>query len=1085
MKRQISAIVVVVLISAGLLLVLFHAVAAPAATTPVVSEVEPSSVTNDSASTIVITGTEFAVVLSGADIITLPTIYLDATSLGDAGWVSSATLTTTVPMGFPAGVYTVTVTNPDGQSGSLADGLTVQNPAPVVQSVTPVSSTYGQTPVLTITGTGFVATPAASLGGVSCSAQYVSSTTLTTTVPGELGPGTHTLIVQNPGPGSPQHVVPGAFTLYSPVPTVTSCEPASGANDLDMQVVITGTSFAPTPAAALDGTPLEQVVWVSLTQLTAVVPWGMDEGLYTLTVTNPAPGASSATLPNAFAVTQGIGVWNASELYGGSVEYIAVNSFTPTILYASTGAGTFRSQDGADRWNLLTSSILNPVVVDPTSLNRLYGGGAPHPGGFLWRSEDGGDTWIPVTTTFPIVDSHDSNDRWCWSQIKIYTMPGAVYVSDCGGDGGPSETGLLKSTDNGESWELLSAGLADPQISALAFDPTDPLTMYVGTVNGNVFVSSDGGDSWTFASRPVSYVHHIAVSPTGAHEVWVSAGNSYGESCGLYKSAPADLTTWTLIGEPAGHPGRLWCGSKTIFAPAAWPAAYSTTITILSEGDIFTSTDGGTNFGTIPLGELSGSFRELALHPTDPSILYAGQSGEGFFRSTDGGSSWQIANHGLTALVPQELRTQPGHPDQVYALALGRIYRGTQGGGLWQRLPISAATTIMFDPYTPTRLYAGGTGGIHISEDAGLSWPIFAAISRPVEYADCWMSVSALAASPSQPGALIAAMRHFNWEGECAYARGSLWRSTDYGDTWMRINLSQEISQVNAIVADTLDPLVMYAAIGNDVNNMAQTGGTILKSSDGGATWTSTGDWQVDGIPLMLEMEPGTHRVFASVSNLLPLYVSEDGGMTWTPTAFGGGHNVQDILFTSGSPRVLYDAAQQGLYRSTDGGQSWQRAAGALGRVPVYCLDAAEAEGRVILYAGTTGGQVQTDAAQTMDRAGTDSTLVNAGVYRYTTRLPTEHVYLPLVLRAHEQQGSLRRSEQDLGSRAVSKAGSSYPSSRPEDNARVHPALRAVLASGVLMVAVTAVVAVVLHRPAYADDARRQSVDGIRMAARR
>ena len=48
----------------------------------------------------------------------------------------------------------------------------------------------------------------------------------------------------------------------------------------------------------------------------------MDEWVYTLTVTNPDPGASSATLSNAFTVTQGIGVWNAGALYGGPVDEV-------------------------------------------------------------------------------------------------------------------------------------------------------------------------------------------------------------------------------------------------------------------------------------------------------------------------------------------------------------------------------------------------------------------------------------------------------------------------------------------------------------------------------------------------------------------------------------------------------------------------------------------------------------------------------------------------------------------------------------------------------------------------------------------
>ena len=91
----------------------------------------------------------------------------------------------------------------------------------------------------------------------------------------------------------------------------------------------------------------------------------------------------------------------------------------------------------------------------------------------------------------------------------------------------------------------------------------------------------------------------------------------------------------------------------------------------------------------------------------------------------------------------------------------------------------------------------------------------------------------------------------------------------------------------------------------------------------------------------------------------------------------------------------------QGLYRSTDGAQSWQPAAGVLGHVPVYALAVVTASDRVILYAGTTGGCVESGAAQTLGAANASSTLVNAGVYRYTRR--TWRVNLPLVLRAYTQ----------------------------------------------------------------------------------
>jgi photosystem II stability/assembly factor-like uncharacterized protein len=233
--------------------------------------------------------------------------------------------------------------------------------------------------------------------------------------------------------------------------------------------------------------------------------------------------------------------------------------------------------------------------------------------------------------------------------------------------------------------------------------------------------------------------------------------------------------------------------------------------------------------------------------------------------------------------------------------------------------------------------------------------------------------------------------------GTCVTPRGSIYRSTDYGEHWDRVypTHTQEISQVNDLTYDPVSPTIVYAAAGSD-----EWGG-LYKSTDSGATWESIGEGQMDGGPLDIRIEPGTHRVFVTIDGL-SLYISADGGATWTPTGFGGGHNVNEILFAPsalpGNPPVLYNAAQQGLYRSTDGAQSWQPAAGMLGRLPVYSLAVVTATDRVILYAGTTGGVVA-DTASARTQANTDGTLVNAGVYRYTTRIT--RVYLPLIFKSY------------------------------------------------------------------------------------
>jgi len=236
---------------------------------------------------------------------------------------------------------------------------------------------------------------------------------------------------------------------------------------------------------------------------------------------------------------------------------------------------------------------------------------------------------------------------------------------------------------------------------------------------------------------------------------------------------------------------------------------------------------------------------------------------------------------------------------------------------------------------------------------------------------------------------ILAGVLHWPCEPYLPSRKGSIYRSTDYGEHWDRVypTPTQEISRVNDLAYDPVSPTVVYAAAGDD-----EWGG-LYKSTNSGVTWESIGEGQLNGEPLDIAVEPGTHRVFVTIDGL---YVSADGGATWTPTALGGGHNVNDILFvpsvTPGDPPVLYDAAFQGLYRSTDGAQSWQQAAGVLGQIPVYSLAAVTATDRVILYAGTAGGVAQVNL---------EELLLGAGVYRWTSRRLSHRVYLPLILKGY------------------------------------------------------------------------------------
>jgi photosystem II stability/assembly factor-like uncharacterized protein len=754
-------------------------------------------------------------------------------------------------------------------------------------------------------------------------------------------------------------------------PTITGVDPSSAPNDLDVVVTINGTDFMAVPTVTLGTSVLDQVGWLSSTALTATIPWGLDPGVYTVTVTNP--GGESGMLSNAFTLTQGIGVWNGTRLYGGSVNEVAINPLIPETVYAvSHDVGMFRSEDGAETWTLQGAaggeySVRN-LAIDPISPTVMY----MYMPWDLHRSDDGGDTWTSLDAPGDIPFPHPTDS-------------GTLFVSNPG----EGESGLWKSTDYGQTWLTVTTGLTDTRVNNLVFDPTNPLTIYVGTELGNIFVSPDGGASWSFVDQPVDLVQKLAINPQGGHELWVSSC-CFCQPQATLKSTNASHTAWTPVGAPVDS-----VSLKSIeFAPNAWGPAYADTVFVSDCWDeIQRSDDGGDSWSSLdPQDDEWHS--GLALHPGDPSVLYATGNHEAIYKTMDSGTTWQVTHEGLTAVVPEQMSTVPNQPDILYAVTDIGLLKGIGGGATWQNLPVGGDVKFVASaPNVPGRVYAaGGDVGkgqdlpVYISHDGGQTWPVTVYMPEPAQYDQHAHLNPIIQPDPTQPGVLLAGVRHALIEQDGDEAGSLYHRNEDAGLFLAEVDVGQPISPVQDIAFDAVEPTVVYLATSGEWHD---DGTGLFRSTDGGLTWEPIGTG--------IAVEPRhPYRVFVLANGRV--YVSGDLGLTWTQTNISHGA-IECLLSSHDSPNsILYLATGMGLYHSTDGGDSWERASGVLGQVPVYSLAEAVTADRTVLYAGTTGGYVTTGGYQPLSQPLADATLVNAGVYRFTTRQGWK-VYLPLVLR--------------------------------------------------------------------------------------
>lgn len=331
--------------------------------------------------------------------------------------------------------------------------------------------------------------------------------------------------------------------------------------------------------------------------------------------------------------------------------------------------------------------------------------------------------------------------------------------------------GLMKTTDNGVTFDAIFEKEAVAAIGAVAVAPSDPKVIWVGTGEGNdrnssswgngVYRSTDGGETWTHVGlRDGKAIPRVVVHPTDPNTAWVCAlGELWGPSPerGLYKTTDGGTSWQAVLTAPAPYGDRVGCGDVALDPSdpnvlyAALYARQRTPWSFISGpaytdgkdlGGIFKSTDGGAIWRKRESG-LPGSTGRigLAIYAKNPKIVYAivqsdegGTSGiddirskrGGIFRSEDGGETWTRMN----ALNPRpfyfsQIRVDPENDQRVYVL--GFAFHVSEDGGrsfredLFEKIhPDCHALAI--DSRNPKRMILGTDGGVYQTHDGGKGW---------------------------------------------------------------------------------------------------------------------------------------------------------------------------------------------------------------------------------------------------------------------------------------------------------------------------------------------------------------------------
>ncbi len=587
--------------------------------------------------------------------------------------------------------------------------------------------------------------------------------------------------------------------------------------------------------------------------------------------------------------------------------------------------------------------------------------------------------------------------------------PSVMYVTD-------NYSGVNKSIDGGNTWFTSNYGITKKtgtsgdaiSVFSLTVDPNNGNKIWVGLKDKTgIYKSDNAGATWQEVSLPPWIESNFAfrgftIQQGNSNIVYAAGevpsgitGKEFDKVHGrVIRTADGGLT-WTSVwyGDNLARyviihpndPNTLYI-STGIFDREAWNSDCKNIPPLSNQGGVgvikATSSNGGVTWDTIPInnGLTDLYVGSLIMNPLNPNILLAGSGNNscsypygfesstgGVFLSEDGGQSWTqtLFNDAIISVDFSRSR-----PMVAYAGSKFRFYQSTDGGDNWTTMAggpffwgppgvvAGFPIDILVDPYDPFTLFANNYGGGNVkSTDGGATWSL---------------------ASKGYTGALMFDLAiNTNYQGLVyASARSGLFRSSDGGNSWYGL-LHPPINSVEtySVVVKPEDPQVVLTA--------SELLGNVFRSEDGGSTWENVftlpgvipGDpTNMQGFKRMVFAPSSKDLIYAGTCrgiNLLTttstckgIYRSLDGGLTWEEANDNNSREqcIHDIAIDPRWPGMIYAATNSGgLLKTYNGGVSWAKLSLPSNDVRTVAINPADPD---IVYAGTQGNGVYTSIDQ-------------------------------------------------------------------------------------------------------------------------
>ena len=641
---------------------------------------------------------------------------------------------------------------------------------------------------------------------------------------------------------------------------------------------------------------------------------------------------------------------------GGRTRAAAGVPSQPNVFYmAQVNGGVWKSDDYGRTWNPIfdqeSSQSIGAIAVAPSDPDIIYaasGEGLHRPdlsvGNGIYKSTDAGKTWkhlglddgeqIPALA----VDPRD---------------PNRLFAAVLGHPYGPSEErGIFRSTDGGETWKKVIYKDENTGGSGVEIDPSNPDVVYASLwearegpwedgnifngTNGGLFKSTDGGETWhpLTAGLPKDLAQiNVAIARSSPRRLYATVGSSSGK-LGVYRSDDAG-ENWSQITDDPRPSGRIGGGDLSV--PKVDPK--NPDIVYCASTVTMRSTDGGKTWSGFRGAPGGDDYQNLWINPNDPNTILL-VSDQGALVTVNGGATWsswynqptaQLYHVAVTNTFPYKVCA--GQQESGSVCISSRGNDGEITFREWHPVGVIEYGYVAPDPLDPDIVYGGGRSEVsRLHFSTGQVQNVTPIPLRSPKYRTDRTEPTMF--SPVDPHVLY-------------YAANVLFKTTDGGNSWQIISkdLTREKPETPASVGKLVPKNaekqrgVIYALAPSfkNVNTLwaGTDDGLIWITLDGGKNWSDITPPELTAWSKVTQISAShfdEQTAYASVSRLRIddmhpyIYRTRDGGKSWKlivdglPT-LGPVDTIREDPQRKG---LLFAGTENAVWMSFDSGDHWQ-----------------------------------------------------------------------------------------------------------------------------------------------------------------